>query len=118
MDVSDGLITGLIASETQKSVAIATLPLAANSALKHDAVGILGVSAPDAFYITLQNNPGLDRKFTAIGKVIAGLDLLPTVKKGDAVRSIRITRVGQAARDFKTDDEAFKKLLEPAEAIK
>jgi len=35
------------------------------------------------------------------------------VKKGEAIRSIRIVRVGQAARDFKTDDEAFKKLLEP-----
>jgi hypothetical protein len=40
--------------------------------------------------------------------------LLKTVKKGDAIRSIRIVRVGQAARDFKTDDEAFKKLLEPS----
>jgi hypothetical protein len=96
-------------------VAVATMPLSVNSALKHDAVGILGVSAPDAFYLTLQKNPALDRKFTAIGKVIAGLDLLPTVKKGDAIRSIRITRVGQAARDFKTDDEVFKKLLEPGE---
>ncbi len=45
---------------------------------------------------------------------IAGLDLLPMVKKGDAIRNIRIIRVGQAARDFKTDDETFKKLLEPA----
>jgi hypothetical protein len=34
------------------------------------------------------------------------------VKKGDAIRSIRIVRVGQAARDFKTDDEAFEILLE------
>ena len=34
------------------------------------------------------------------------------VKKGDAIRSIRIVRVGQAARDFKTDDEAFQKLLD------
>jgi hypothetical protein len=36
---------------------------------------------------------------------------LEGLKKGDAIRSIRITRVGQAARDFKTDDEAFKKLM-------
>jgi len=34
------------------------------------------------------------------------------VKKGDAIRSIRIVRAGQAARDFKTDDESFQKLLE------
>lgn len=114
VDVKDGLISGLIVSEIQKSVAVPSLPFAANATLKHDVVGILGVSAPNAFYLTLQKSPGLDKKSTAIGKVIAGLSLLQDVKKGDAIRSIRITRVGQAARDFKTDDEAFKKLLEPA----
>ena len=112
IDVKGGLINGLVISEVQKSVAIASLPMSANAALKHDAGGILGVSAPNAFYLTLQKNPGLDKKYTAIGKTIAGLDLLRAVKKGDAIRSIRIVRVGQAARDFKTDDEAFKKLLE------
>jgi len=114
IDVRDRLIKGLVVSEVQKSVALPSLPMAANAALKHDAAGILGVSGPNAFYFTLQKNPGLDKKYTAIGKTIAGLDLLPKVKKGDAIRSIRIVRVGQAARDFKTDDEAFKKLLESA----
>jgi hypothetical protein len=112
VDVRGGLINGLVVSDVQKSVALPSLPMAANAALKHDAGGVLGVSAPNAFYLTLQKNPGLDKKYTAIGKTIAGLDLLRTVKKGDAIRSIRIVRVGQAARDFKTDDEAFKKLLE------
>jgi hypothetical protein len=114
VDVRDRQIKGLIASEVQKSVALPSLPMAVNAALKHDTVGILGVSGPNAFYLTLRKNSGLDKKSTAIGKTIAGLDLLPMVKKGDAIRSIRIIRVGQAARDFKTDDEAFKKLLEPA----
>jgi cyclophilin family peptidyl-prolyl cis-trans isomerase len=111
IDVRDRQIKGLVVSDVQKSVAVASLPMTANAALKHDAAGILGVSAPNAFYLTLQKNPGLDKTCTAIGKTIAGLDLLPKVKKGDAIRSIRIIRVGQAARDFKTDDEAFKKLL-------
>jgi hypothetical protein len=44
--------------------------------------------------------------------VIAGADLLQGLKKGDQIRSVRITRVGQAARDFKTDDEAFKKQMD------
>ena len=111
VDVRDGLIAGLVVSDVQKSVAIPSLPLSVNPALKHDAAGILGVSGPNAFYLTLQKRAGLDRKTTAIGKTIAGLDLLRKVKKGDAIRSIRIVRVGQAARDFKTDDEAFQKLL-------
>jgi hypothetical protein len=112
IDVRDGMIKGLVVSDVQKSVAVPSLPMTANAALKHDTAGVLGVSAPNAFYLTLQKNPGLDKTGTAIGRTIAGLDLLRAVKKGDAIRSIRIVRVGQAARDFKTDDEAFKKLLE------
>lgn len=112
VDLRDGLIAGLVVSDAQRSVAIPSLPLAANPALKHDAAGVLGVSGPNGFYLTLQKRAGLDRKATAIGMTIAGLDLLRSVKKGDAIRSIRIVRVGQAARDFKTDDEAFQKLLE------
>jgi len=112
VDVRDGTIAGLIVSDAQKSVAVPSLPLGANAALRHDAAGVLGVSGPNAFYLTLQKRAGLDKRATAIGKTIAGLDLLRSVKKGDAIRSIRIVRVGQAARDFKTDDETFQKLLE------
>jgi hypothetical protein len=112
VELKGGLIKGLIVSDIQKSVAIPSLPLKSNAAIKHDAAGVLGVSGPNAFYLTLQKDPALDKKSTAIGKAIAGRDLLKAIKKGDAIRSIRITRVGQAARDFKTDDEAFKVLLE------
>jgi carboxypeptidase Q len=111
IDVRSGQIQGVVTSEIQKSVAIPKLPLTPNAALKHDAAGVLGISGPNAFYLTLRKDAGLDKTGTAIGKTIAGLDLLAKVKKGDALRSIRIVRVGQAARDFKTDDEAFKKLL-------
>jgi cyclophilin family peptidyl-prolyl cis-trans isomerase len=114
VDIKDGLINGVVASDIQKSVALPTLPVAYNAALKHEIVGILGMSAPNAFYLTLQRNPALDKKFTAIGKVIAGMGQLQGIKTGDAIRSIRITRVGQPARDFKTDDESFKKLLDAA----
>ena len=69
---------------------------------------------PNAFYVTTKANPGFDKKYTALGKVIAGADVVAALKPGDAIRRIQITRVGQAARDFKTDDESFKKLLEAA----
>ena len=111
VEVRGGLIAGRIVSEAQKSVAIDTLPIAANPALKHGGPGVLGVSGPNAFHLTLRRREGLDRTATAIGRTIAGLDVLESVKTGDAVRSIRIVRVGQAARDFKTDDESFKKML-------
>jgi carboxypeptidase Q len=111
IDVKNGLISGLVVSEVQKTVAVAKLPLASNPAVKHDVAGVLGLSGPNQFYITTQKTTGLDKKFTALGKAVAGLGQVPEIKKGDAIRSIRITRVGQAARDFKTDDEAFGKLL-------
>jgi carboxypeptidase Q len=118
VDIRNGLIGGLIVSDVQKSVAISGLPASANAAIKHDGIGILGVSGPNGIYLTLQKNQELDKKYTAIGKVIAGLGLLQDVKNGDAIRSIRFTRVGQAARDFKTDDETFNKMLPPAGAKK
>jgi cyclophilin family peptidyl-prolyl cis-trans isomerase len=114
INVAKGQIQGLIASEVQKTVAVLSLPKATNAALKHDVAGVLGASAPNAFYITLAKNTGLDKKFAAMGKIIAGLGQLQDIKKGDPIRSIRITRVGQAARDFKTDDAAFKALVESA----
>ena len=112
VDVRSGRIQGAVTSETQKSVAIPKLPLTPNAKIKHDAAGVLGVSGPNAFYVTLGRDAGLDMAGTALGRTIAGLDLLAKVKKDDPIRSIRIVRVGQAARDFKTDDEAFKKLLD------
>jgi carboxypeptidase Q len=111
--VRSGVVTGIVVSDVQKSVAVAGLPLAPNAAIRHDTAGVLGVTGPNAFHITLGKRAGLDRTATAIGRTIAGLDLLKTLKTGDAIRSIRIVRVGQAARDFKTDDEAFQKLLGP-----
>jgi hypothetical protein len=117
-DVKGGMISGLVVSDTQKSVAIPKLPMAKNAAVKHDVVGVLGVSGPNQFYITLQKNAGLDKKYTALGKAVAGIGDLEGIKKGDPIRSIRITRVGPAARDFKTDDEAFGRLVAEANAKK
>ena len=113
MTVKSGLASAIVESETQKSVAIPRLPKTRNTAIVHDAAGILGVSGPNTFYLTLQGNKRLDGRYAAIGKVIAGLSQVPTLQPGEPIRSIRITRVGQAARDFKTDDEAFKALMAP-----
>jgi len=111
LDIKDALATMQIVSDTQKSVAVARLPKTTNRSLKHDAAGVLGLSGPNTFYLTLQKKGNLNGRWPALGKVIAGLSSLNDLKKGDTIRGIRITRVGQAARDFKTDDEAFNRLL-------
>jgi carboxypeptidase Q len=112
--IKGGLASGIIESETQKAVALLKLPRTTNTVLKHDAAGVLGLSGPNTFYLTLKKNAGLDKKFAAIGKVVAGSTVVPEIAATDAIRSVRIVRVGQAARDFKTDDEAFKVLMEKA----
>ena len=114
VDVVKGQIQAVVSSPIQKAMAVPSLPKTINTALKHDGTGVIGVSAPNAFYITLAKNAALDRKFTAIGKVIASVGSLNEIQKGDPIRSIRITRVGQGARDFKTDDQTFKTLMESA----
>ena len=112
LETKGGLAAMQIVSDVQKSVAIPKLPKTTNKALKHDAAGVIGLSGPNTFYLTLQKKGNLDGKSAAIGRVIAGADHLAGLKKGEPIRSIRITRVGQAARDFKTDDEGFGKLMD------
>lgn len=118
-NITGGFINVIVLSDIQKSVAVAqALPKVTNPAVKHDAPGVFGVSSANTFYLTLKKNQGLDKKYTALGKVVAGADVLSQITKSDALRAVRITRVGDAARNFKTDDEAFKKLLDGAKGKK
>ena len=112
LEVKDGLASVLVVSDLQKSVAGVSLPKTTNPALKHDGPGVLGMSYENRFYLTLKKVPGLDDKYPAIGRLVAGAGILAKLKKDDPVRSVRIIRVGQAAREFKTDNASFKKLLE------
>jgi cyclophilin family peptidyl-prolyl cis-trans isomerase len=72
LDIKSGLATMQIVSDVQKSVAVPKLPKTTNKVVKHDAAGILGLSGPNTFYLTLQKKGGLDGKYAALGKVIAG----------------------------------------------
>jgi cyclophilin family peptidyl-prolyl cis-trans isomerase len=112
IDLAGGAATAVISSDVQKSAAGYPLPKERNTVLKHDAAGILGMSYENRFYLTLKPKSGFDAQYPAIGRMIAGADVLKKLQKDDAVRGVRIIRVGQAAKDFKTDNEAFKKLLE------
>ena len=110
-DVGEGRINAVVDSEIQRSVAVADLPLDPNPFVKHDGPGVLGLSGPSSFYITLLENSELDGSFTALGRVVAGAHLLDDFSAGDEIRSVRILRSGAAARAFMTDDEAFQRLL-------
>ncbi|HEY3384596.1 MAG TPA: M20/M25/M40 family metallo-hydrolase [Vicinamibacterales bacterium] len=114
LETKGGAIAGIVASDTQKAAAVAVLPKERNTAIRHDVAGVLGMSAPSAFYLTTEKKAAFDKKNTAIGKIIAGAGLLQDIKKDDAIRTVRFIRVGQAAKDFKVDDESFKTLVAAA----
>jgi hypothetical protein len=109
--VGGGRIDAVIDGEAQLPLVIPDLPLTPNPSVRNDGPGVLGLSGSDRFYLTLAGDAGLDRSFTALGRVIAGADVLGDFTAGDGIRSIRILRSGEAALGFKTDDQTFQALL-------
>lgn len=83
--------------------------------LKHDGAGVLSManSGPDSngsqFFITLKETPWLDGIHSAFGRVVEGLDVIKTIAQNDRIERVEIIRQGNAARDFKTDQEAWSK---------
>ncbi|MBE2213561.1 MAG: peptidylprolyl isomerase, partial [Opitutaceae bacterium] len=81
--------------------------------LKHDTVGTLAManSGPNTngsqFYFTLNPVDRLNYKHTVFGRVVRGVGVLPSVKQGDALLQVRITRVGPAAEAFHPSAESF-----------
>ncbi len=89
--------------------------------LRHDGPGVLSManSGPDSngsqFFITLAAQPHLDDRHSVFGKVVIGLDVVEKIEEGDAIKSVRIIRVGEKAESFQTDQSAFNAELKKAE---
>ena len=86
--------------------------------LKHSKAGILSMANPgpdsngSQFFITLAPTPWLDGKHSVFGEVVSGMDkVVRMIRQGDDIKSIKIKRVGEAAKAFKNDAAAFKKLV-------
>jgi len=92
---------GVLTSDTYKNRAVSALPGERNSSVSHDKAGILGMLSPTSFYLTSGDKSSYDRRYTPIGTVIAGLDIVGTFAEGDSIRSVRITRVGPKATNFR-----------------
>ncbi|MCL1894300.1 MAG: M20/M25/M40 family metallo-hydrolase [Holophagaceae bacterium] len=77
----------------------AKLPRVANKNLK-SAKGLLGF-APEGFVVVARPNTAVPSKYSPIGSIIAVTGGLEALKPSDPIRSLRIIRVGERAKEFK-----------------
>ncbi len=83
------------------------------ASLKHDRPGILSManagpaSNGSQFFITHVPTPHLDGKHTVFGSTVEGQKIVDAIKQGDKITTVKILRVGEKAKAFKSDQAAF-----------
>ena len=87
--------------------------------LRHNAAGVLSMAngGPDTnsseFFLTLRDTNRLNYLHSVFGRVVRGLDVLDKIQQGDDF-SIKILRLGEAARGFQADEPALQSRIAAA----
>ncbi|MBN2416836.1 M20/M25/M40 family metallo-hydrolase [bacterium] len=92
--------TATLISESILERADKKLRKEANPDLKHDDAGVLGMMDGRGFYLTTKKMKEYDGRFTPIGQVMVGRDIVKTIAAGDSLRGVSIIRVGEKAAAF------------------
>ena len=88
--------------------------------LRHDLTGVLSMAndGPDTngsqFFLTLAPVSRLNYLHAVFGRTVRGFDVLPQIKQDDPM-TVKILRLGGAAKSFRSDDAAFAALLAKTE---
>jgi FKBP-type peptidyl-prolyl cis-trans isomerase len=88
-----------------------------DASLKHDKPGVFSMANAgpgtngSQFFITHVPTPHLNNRHSVFGQVVSGQNVVNAVRNGDKIDSIRIVRVGAAARAFKSDEAAFQAII-------
>lgn len=95
-----------------------TFPDEFNPVLRHNKGGIISMAnrGPGTngsqFFITHKATPWLDDRHSVFGETTEGMDVVNKIEQGDTIKSIRIIRVGEKAKNFKADNDSFNKMIE------
>ena len=94
-----------------------TFPDEFNPELVHNGPGILSMAnaGPNTngsqFFITHKATEWLDGKHAVFGHVAEGMDVVNAIQQGDKIKSVKILRIGSAAKSFKVTEEGFQELV-------
>jgi hypothetical protein len=102
VDLVDGKVSAraVVTAKEALAKAVKLLPKEKNAAITHDKAGVFGLMSPTQFYVTTAKASSYDKKYVALGTIVADMKVVGTLAKGDAVTRIAIIRVGQKATDF------------------